>query len=694
MNFRVVRRVINALADVAEELSEYGITSLHDLSGRMFQRMIVDRKFLATFYTRPACAALLSELAVSGMNFDWSQTDRYESLRIGDFSCGTGTLLSSAYHSVLSRFRRNGGDDRIIHAAMMEHSMIAADIMPAATHLTATLLCSAHPQVVFKQTQIYTLPYGEQPLSSGKTVAIGSLDLLSDDKTTSLFGTGIEQVFGDSLAVERRRLDLPEGSMDLVIMNPPFTRPTNHEVTEVPVPSFAGFETTDLEQREMSSCLKRIRNSLTGPIGNGNAGLASYFVDLAHLKTKEGGLVAFVLPATFLSGASWESARDMFARDYREITVVSLATSGSTQRAFSADTGMAECLLTAVKSSAKGAAGKAIFVNLGKRPESIVTAVDFAYSINGIRSSDRNIGSLQIGDDKIGNFIKANIADGGCAGLRNPYLAQTMLELSSGNLRLPRMKSSLTLATCSLGELGTRGLLDRDVGETKPGNPPYRAPFSIHRIERNASYPVLWAHDLRRERQLFVTPDGQGEVRPGCDEMARKVWSTATRLHFNRDFQLNSQSLAACLTPAPSLGGRAWPNMKLEDKRWEEFILLWANSTLGLMSFWWIGTRQQEGRAGLTISRLPSLLTCDPRVLTNQQIALAAEVVEGMRDRKYLAANEAYRDPVRKELDQHLLLDILHLPEEILEHLELLRSQFCGEPSVYGSKEPPEAKWR
>ena len=40
---------------------------------------------------------------------------------------------------------------------------------------------------------------------------------------------------------------IPDGSLDLCIMNPPFTRPTNHETAEaagVPVPSFAGFGTT------------------------------------------------------------------------------------------------------------------------------------------------------------------------------------------------------------------------------------------------------------------------------------------------------------------------------------------------------------------------------------------------------------------------------------------------------------------
>ena len=35
-----------------------------DLTGRIFQRLIADRKYLATFYTLPASAALLARLAI------------------------------------------------------------------------------------------------------------------------------------------------------------------------------------------------------------------------------------------------------------------------------------------------------------------------------------------------------------------------------------------------------------------------------------------------------------------------------------------------------------------------------------------------------------------------------------------------------------------------------------------------------
>ena len=61
----VARPLLERMIELAGRMSELGTTSMHDLSGQMFQRLITDRKFLATFYTLPSSAALLANLAVS-----------------------------------------------------------------------------------------------------------------------------------------------------------------------------------------------------------------------------------------------------------------------------------------------------------------------------------------------------------------------------------------------------------------------------------------------------------------------------------------------------------------------------------------------------------------------------------------------------------------------------------------------------
>ena len=106
--------VLNHLAQAASDLTGLGATTLHDLSGRMFQQLIADRKFLATFYTLPTSAALLAELAASRLDAatDWSDPNALVSLRIADLACGTGTgdrvRLVHAQSRLVYRRHRSG----------------------------------------------------------------------------------------------------------------------------------------------------------------------------------------------------------------------------------------------------------------------------------------------------------------------------------------------------------------------------------------------------------------------------------------------------------------------------------------------------------------------------------------------------------------------------------------------------------
>jgi len=688
--------VLNRLAQAASDLAGLGATTLHDLSGRMFQRLIADRKFLATFYTLPTSAALLGELAVGRLDAetDWSDPDALIGLQVADLACGTGALLSAAYRALSARHRRTGGDDQTLHRQMMERALVAADIMPAATHLTASMLSSAHPGTTFGHTRVHTLPYGQQSAEKRHTMALGALDLIEDDTAPSLFGTGVTVAHGTGEDVEAegsQDMILPRETADLVIMNPPFTRPTGREGASVgiPVPSFAGLGTTEDEQRKMSNLLNTVRAKLKKRgcvVGHGNAGLASNFIDLAHAKIKPGGVLALVLPAVCVGGDAWAGARHLLEQTYEGVTVLTIAAHGQTDLAFSADTGMAEALVVATKrcDDSHAGCGKALFVNLYHRPHSLAEAFEIARSV--CRLPQTRQGRLCVGDSTIiGTYIRAPLSEGGCASLRETTLADAALGLVEGTLRLPQGYTA-PLATSRLGALGKRGLYALDIsGDNSNGTP--RGPFEIIPIQGVPQYPALWKHDAKRERSLVVPPDSEGEVRPGCDDHAVRVWkATASRLHFNRDFRINSQSLTACLTPAKAIGGRAWPNFIPEREDWTTPLVLWSNTTLGLLAFWWVGTRQQQGRACLTITQLPRLTVLDPRSLSQEQLAQAEAIFERFKEKEFLPANEAYRDDARQALDRAILVELLDLPETVLEPLDLLRDQWCAEPSVHGGK--------
>ncbi len=60
----LVGRVLYLLRNTAQKLVDRGLAQVHELAGIVFQRLIVDRKFIKTYYTRPESVALLSTLVV------------------------------------------------------------------------------------------------------------------------------------------------------------------------------------------------------------------------------------------------------------------------------------------------------------------------------------------------------------------------------------------------------------------------------------------------------------------------------------------------------------------------------------------------------------------------------------------------------------------------------------------------------
>lgn len=700
--------ILNLLTKVATRIATMGATSQHDFGGQLFQKLINDRKFLASYYTLPSSAAFLAELAVSRMDKDWSDIDTLTSLRVGDFSCGTGALLSATYSAMRSRYRRSGNDDADIHKDMMEKVLVGLDIMPAATHLTTSVLSSAHPTVIFRRTDIVTMLYGVHKIKEkGGNVetCIGSLDLICDQDALPLFATGQDHYSGTEGKV-RTPISVCHETFDLVIMNPPFKRPTDNEGTDKhedkPNPAFGGFGTSDEEQRKMSLRRKeiyrersKIRNRKDSwyrhkddRAGEGRAGLATWFIDLADVKVSKGGVVAFIIPATFSNGRFWEKARRLLENRYRDILIVNITSSEQKGRAFSDDTGMAECIVVATRRN-DGDTDKTGFTvsSIDHRPASILEAVYFARKIaEGAKrkSSDR----LCVGSQKFGRMshFVTSLSEGGIGGITDADVEDSAIKLRDGCLHLPHLSKDIAFPIVHLQELGYRR---KDSKYINGKDASLYGPFNIEDLDTNVpKFPALWAHDADankpgRESRLIVEPDKQGIVREGMEDAAEKYWKEySTKLCFNQDFQLTSQRLAACMTRKRVIGGEAWPAFICNDKRWNEPIVLWMNTTLGLISFWFKGTRQQKERSRVKIGALDTLPIYNMSLLSDDQIEVAQQIFSDFSKRDFLQASRADEDPVRHALDKTVLVDLFGFPVSIMEPLDLLRRKWCNEPSV------------
>lgn len=417
------------------------------------------------------------------------------------------------------------------------------------------------------------------------------------------------------------------------------------------------------------------------------------------------GTIALVLPLTALQGATWKKSRQMIARNYRDAIVLTIAAARQDDQSFSADTGMAETMLVCRKSTdAPGQRG--LFVSLRRRPKSEMEATALAKAITALAGNparrsleDGPYGGmpLVIGEEQLGEAVDAPLskdAPWSAIGIADLSVVQTAYQLTQGTLWLPQMQSeeTHTLPVTTVGRIGELGKGDAVI-VGRAG----KAAFDMIRPPSNSpTYPMLWGHDARRERCLIVAPDSEGRVRIDQERLAAEIWGTRSHAHHNRDFRFNSQPLAVAFTERRTIGGTSWPNVRFAEQAHEMAYSLWGNSTLGLLCYWWHSTRQQAGRGRMPISAIRTMPTLDVTKLTTRQLETVASIFDDMRERTFLPANEAYRDTTRQELDHRVLIEVLELPESVLEPLELLRHKWCSEPSVHGGKgtRPPGAAGR
>jgi len=704
------RPLLDRLVTTAGELVANHMMRSHDLTGAVFQRLIADRKFLAAYYTNPASAALLVGLAINADrtpgNGSWSKDKDVTGLRIADFACGTGTLLSAAYRRISQLHEASGGDAEMIHPEMMATALVGCDVLPAAAHLTASMLAGAHPTIKYKGSSILAVSYGPR---EGGGVALGSLDLLDPQRAFDIIAITAKAIEGMGESEKEAWSTLPHASFDMVIMNPPFTRDTGHEGEKigVPNPMFAAFSSKEEEQREMAKAAQRL---LHGTSAHGNAGEASAFLVLADRKLKDNGTLAMVMPLSLMSGEAWEASRQLLHKSYGDLVLISIAGSKDDELSFSADTGMGECLVIGSKGNKDNT--RATFVVLNERPSSTITGSSTADQIHQLKEGklrkleDGPVGGslFHFGDDAIGYAIDAPLPEKGpwnIARIKDGSLAQTAYQIvDCGLIWLPGMAKNhaIPIFITNISGIGKIGPLHMDINYNNSDGS-IRGPFLVEPLKNTSAptYPILWSHNALRERCMEFEADSEGIIRQGkgskedtfVQEKASKIWAISSHCHFNRDFRFNSQSTAMQFTGKKTIGGRAWPSIMLSNPEQEKALVLWANSSLGLLLHWWHANKQQAGRGSIGVSALGSLPVLDVTKFSKNALAKAVTIFDDMKHQELRPINEIAQDTVRQEIDSRLGTEVLGFPPELVAPdgpLALLRQKLALEPSITGSK--------
>ena len=693
-----------------------------DVAGTVFQKLIADRQTLATYYTRPESTALAAYLAIPN-DLDWGNPATLKDYYIADYACGTGGLALAAYQRVRELHRAHGGDPDAHHAHMMVNNLTACDIMPAAVHLTSSLLSSVAPRAQYAGTRNILYLFGatfaldrngnrihernrkkqkrkypnRDPVYRMDEVNIGSLELLNINTTRyqAAFPLNAEMAVGPRGSRAPIEVEMTPLSQSLVIMNPPFTTPTNHAADHAKPgnPAFAAFGTTTDEQNAMSAKVKRLS---TNSIGDGNAGLGSHFAQIAHNMVRPGGHIALILPMSSMLGGSydgraewsWQKLRRLLSDNYNDIIVVSIAQNEDIDSSFSADTNIAEAMIIA-RSMRHGEAPqrRAYFVNLAYRPQSKLSAQETARSIRRAVSEltrpdttlDVTVGNEVVGTVRLEDaprrktWTTVRVADIG--------IIDRTKKLALGELHLPQRNVPVQVPIVRLGRIGRVGPLARDITEAG------RGPFNRREGANSGTvWPMLWGSESAVQTKMRTEPDSAGSVKRNQNDAANLLWKRASNLHVNITMRFNSNPTIAAYTEKRTLGGRAWPNIQMDSTEFEKATCVWLNGTMGLISCWIEGNRIQSGRSTFSINTVRDILTLDVSSLGQDELESAARIYDDLCDKELLPANEAFRDPIRQEIDRRLMTEVLGLDNECVEQLAIIRNQWCREPTVIGTK--------
>jgi len=689
---RIVGRVLWCLRNTAQKMINRGLAQVHELAGMVFQRLIVDRKFIKTYYTRPESVALLAALVLpesilsngEGEPIRKSLSER----KIADFACGTGALLNGVYQQLLALYEQAGGNGRDIHQHMVENNLVGCDIMPNASHLTASLIASNFPDIKIGSTQIDVMEYGIRR-TDGK-YALGALDLIENPEGTLSLGLiNTERVRGDASLTDTPQPEFRHGEMDIVVDNPPFTRAgADNNATDPHVPKTVFGDRNAEIATEMKRSLREIQDS----IGNSNAGFGSYFVDLADrmLKADGSSVMGFVLPITMLISPIWQEVRNLWARTYHDLVAVTIADAQIANCAFSADTKMAECLVVATKGKTENT-GRGTFVCLHRRPNSHLEALEIAKNIQRLQNVRRleepPIGGnpIKIANEVVGSALNCPLAEAWVTTrVKNLSLIQSAYHLANGHLWLPEQRKPLDISMTAVGEIAEVGF-DSNAITGKKGA------FDIETgCADEELYPGLWHVKSDAQRAMVVQPDCHCIIRSDSWDRAQRVLARNGRIHHMAKLRFNANSLAVLFTERPAIGVNTLPNVVFDNTSYDYIWSLWGNSTLGLLCYWMHCNKQHSGRGQIRLKALRAMPTLDIRRVDKTALQNAKCIFEAFKHKKMLPFNQMVEDEVRQALDWCLLTQVLGFSEEMHPEvhagLHMLRERLCAEPSIHGGK--------
>jgi hypothetical protein len=322
--------IINAIKGLTPEKVK------SDLLGTIFHDVIPFeiRKKVAAYYTNILAAELLAHLSINSYD-----------AKVADFATGSGGLLVGSYKRKRELFEQHNTFSQIEHTKFIEKDLTGIDIMPFAAHLAATHLALQNPEYISEKVQIAVWDSTElAPLRIIPTMEEISY-VLKGQSTIDMYSDGQKQIKKGVAILKKGKTgeEIKLDTVDVVIMNPPFTRQER------------------IPQIYKSTLLTRFSEYQSHI--DGRMGYYNYFILLADRFLKTNGRMALVLPAAFIRALTSKNMRKLLLDNYSIEWIIS-----NKELNFSESTWRREILLIARKSGNKNDKEKTTIATLSRLP--------------------------------------------------------------------------------------------------------------------------------------------------------------------------------------------------------------------------------------------------------------------------------------------------------------------------------------
>ena len=505
------------------------------------------------------------------------------------------------------------------------------DVNLTATHMAASTLGMLSPTTQFTHMNIHRALLG---VFDGEPY-LGSLDFLSGQIRQAPWPSVTRQVDSDDGTA-----GLPQ-AMDLVIMNPPYTRDSlRHD-------QFSKADESALKQKEKDLFADRP----TYMAGNSGA----FLVLGEYLNRADNGTLATVLPLMGMTDRSGRNMRKYLASRYHIDTIVA---SHDPQRIFfSENTSIGEVLLVCRRWEGDGSKPPTRVVNLARNPETPLEALDTAARIERLtKAGDRVSHDLTI------QWVDADLValgDWYAVNFLSPFLVDAYLTLTKENQG--------TAPTVPLGRLANIGPEGRRVRDS----------YSRSVLPTESGRRALWFHKTDITKSMLAEADVYIEPKPSKRHLADRYWEHRGELLLPHQLRLNLARVTAVILPEPSLGSR-WTPCRMHDADIAKALCLYLNSTPGILSL--LGGRDNRvpSYPSFSLDTLRSLPVPDLASLEPDSRDYLTSWFNWLGHQELLPLPWMHDDPVRQQIDD-AVTETLGLDPEWVANV---RRELGREPAV------------